>query len=203
MSPRCESCESLSQASISPRPTASYASCPQRGRRRQARTRIASSRERRTLRLERPPHDLRQAVPQPVRTCSHKRFAGAERLVQQCAHVGERIECAGRRRAVHTFDIVQRGDDGLTAPVERLTHLVHGVKRSGHGCDRGTLGDIVHVRRHMPLQLGCGLRHVERSDHPADTPAGHSVGFGHAVEHQQLITHFRHCSADIRGFAPS
>ena len=52
----------------------------------------------------------------------------------------------------------------------------------------------------MPLQLGCGLRHVERSDHPADTPAGHSVGFGHAVEHQQLITHFRHCSADIRGF---
>ena len=52
----------------------------------------------------------------------------------------------------------------------------------------------------MPLQLGRGLGHVDRSDHPTDTPAGHGIRFGHAVEYQQLATHFGHCSADIRGF---
>ena len=52
----------------------------------------------------------------------------------------------------------------------------------------------------MTLQFGCGLGHVHGGDHPADAPARHGVGLGHAVEHEQLGAHFGHRGADVRGF---
>ena len=51
----------------------------------------------------------------------------------------------------------------------------------------------------MTLQLGGGLGHLKRSDHPADTPARHRIGLGHAVQHQQLPAAFRHGGTDVGG----
>ena len=44
----------------------------------------------------------------------------------------------------------------------------------------------------MGLEVGRGLDHVGRADHPADPPAGHGIGLGHPVQHDAAV-------GDLRG----
>ena len=58
---------------------------------------------------------------------------------------------------------------------------------AGQGGDRRALGDVRDVRRGLALVVHRGVHHVGRGDHPADAPAGHRVGLGHAVDDDPAV----------------
>ena len=92
---------------------------------------------------------------------------------EQALHRRVAVEGAGRLRAAHAVDRVEHRGHGAAAPVEGGPHRVHGLEVPGDGGQRGRLGDVVHVRAQVRLQVrGGGDR--RRPGRPSSPPASRS-----------------------------
>src|SRR5690625_6524108 len=58
------------------------------------------------------------------------------------------------------------------------------------------LGDVVHVRGQMRLQVRGRGDDVLRAAHPANAPAGHREGLGHPAEHHSGLGKLRDLRED-------
>ena len=83
---------------------------------------------------------------------------------------------------MHTLNGVEPGNNSLTPPVKRGMHDRNLILRAGQCRQRRTLGDIVHVRAQMRLQVRGGRDNILRANHPAHTPPRHGVRFRHTIE---------------------
>ena len=93
--------------------------------------------------------------------------------------------------ALQKAGLVQHRDDEVAPFLEGLAALRDEVLRTGKRLDRRPLGDGTGARRLLALQ------HVHRLDERvgsravADAPAGHRVGFGHAIHRQCALVKLR------------
>ena len=94
------------------------------------------------------------------------------------------------------LDSVKPLNDSLAAAVEGLVHLVDGVEGARDSFKCCQLGDVVDVRGHVRLQIGCRLGDVGGGNHPAHAPAGHGVGLGHTVENDGVLSQGGHSLDD-------
>ena len=91
----------------------------------------------------------------------------------------------GRRRR---GSATSSDDDRSAAPVEGGPHLGDGADRSPlTAASAATWATLETLDVACDCRLRRRLDHVGRADHPAHPPAGHGVGLGHPVEHDDLV----------------
>ena len=118
-----------------------------------------------------------------VEDCGCHFFAAFAGLVD----FGKGVKCAFDIRARHILDAV-KGTDYEVAPLFiRLAHHFDAILRSGQRGDGGVLRESGCGGSRLRIEHAGYAHKRGRSRQPSQTPAGHCVGFGHAIDHNDAI----------------
>ena len=113
----------------------------------------------------------------------------------ETGHVDVQVERPRRMDVPHRRERGERGHDRVTALPKFFHHIVHrlvGLVLAREGGQRRLLRHGRRVRRGVRLERRHRPRDGHRRDAPADTPAGHRVRLGDAINHDQILARRRH-----------
>ena len=119
-------------------------------------------------------------------------------IIHACGLDGrEDVECALRLEAAQTHG-AQTGKHKPAAQVVLLPHICD-IRLAGfHRLDARKLADCRRGHDAELVDLDDRLEHLARTHDPAQTPAGHRIGFGKTVDDQRALAHSRQlCKAHM------